>query len=49
MQNEKTSYKNVLFVGDSAGRGIFIGPRIEGINVGIDDAVRARQRRFKVT
>ena len=38
---KKPSYKNVLFVGDSAGRGIFIGPRIEGINVGIDDAVRA--------
>ena len=37
---KKPSYKNVLFVGDSAGRGIFIGPRIEGINVGIDDAVR---------
>lgn len=32
---------NVLFVGDAAGRGIFIGPRIEGLNVGIDDAVRA--------
>ena len=25
----------------SAGRGIFVGPRIEGLNVGIDDAVRA--------
>ena len=23
------------------GRGVFIGPRIEGLNVGIDDAVRA--------
>ncbi|MGB8767491.1 MAG: hypothetical protein WCC79_09245 [Nitrososphaeraceae archaeon] len=34
-------YKNVLFIGDAAGRGIFIGPKIEGINVGIDDAVRA--------
>jgi electron transfer flavoprotein-quinone oxidoreductase len=34
-------FKNVLFVGDAAGRGIFIGPRIEGLNVGIDDAVRA--------
>jgi electron transfer flavoprotein-quinone oxidoreductase len=34
-------YKNVLFVGDAAGRGVFIGPRIEGLNVGIDDAVRA--------
>lgn len=34
-------YKNILFVGDAAGRGIFVGPRIEGLNVGIDDAVRA--------
>jgi electron transfer flavoprotein-quinone oxidoreductase len=34
-------FKNILFVGDAAGRGIFIGPKIEGINVGIDDAVRA--------
>jgi electron transfer flavoprotein-quinone oxidoreductase len=34
-------YKNILFVGDAAGRGVFIGPRIEGLNVGIDDAVRA--------
>jgi len=33
--------KNVLFTGDAAGRGIFIGPKIEGLNVGIDDAVRA--------
>ncbi len=33
--------KNILFVGDAAGRGIFIGPKIEGLNVGIDDAVRA--------
>ncbi len=33
--------KNVLFVGDAAGRGIFVGPRIEGLNVGIDDAARA--------
>jgi electron transfer flavoprotein-quinone oxidoreductase len=32
---------NVLFVGDAAGKGIFIGSRIEGINIGIDDAVRA--------
>ena len=32
---------NILFVGDAAGRGIFVGPRIEGLNVGIDDAVRA--------
>lgn len=34
-------YKNILFIGDAAGRGVFIGPRIEGLNVGIDDAVRA--------
>jgi electron transfer flavoprotein-quinone oxidoreductase len=33
--------KNILFVGDAAGRGLFIGPRIEGLNVGIDDAARA--------
>lgn len=38
---EKPYYKNVLFVGDAAGRGIFLGPRIEGLNVGMDDAVRA--------
>jgi electron transfer flavoprotein-quinone oxidoreductase len=38
---KKPYYKNILFVGDSAGRGVFIGPRIEGLNVGIDDAVRA--------
>jgi electron transfer flavoprotein-quinone oxidoreductase len=38
---KKPYHKNVLFAGDSAGRGVFIGPRIEGINVGIDDAVRA--------
>ncbi len=38
---KKPFKKNVLFVGDAAGRGIFIGPRIEGLNVGIDDAVRA--------
>ncbi len=38
---KKPYFKNVLFVGDAAGRGIFIGPRIEGLNVGIDDAVRA--------
>jgi electron transfer flavoprotein-quinone oxidoreductase len=38
---KKPFIKNVLFVGDAAGRGIFIGPRIEGLNVGIDDAVRA--------
>ena len=33
--------KNVLFTGDAAGRGIFIGPKIEGLNVGIDDGARA--------
>ncbi|MGI0047177.1 MAG: electron transfer flavoprotein [Nitrosotalea sp.] len=38
---EKPYFKNILFVGDAAGRGIFVGPRIEGLNVGIDDAVRA--------
>ncbi len=38
---KKPYIKNVLFVGDAAGRGVFIGPRIEGLNVGIDDAVRA--------
>lgn len=38
---KKPFIKNVLFVGDAAGRGVFIGPRIEGLNVGIDDAVRA--------
>ncbi len=38
---KKPYFKNVLFAGDAAGRGIFIGPRIEGLNVGIDDAVRA--------
>jgi electron transfer flavoprotein-quinone oxidoreductase len=38
---KKPYHKNVLFVGDAAGRGVFIGPRIEGLNVGIDDAVRA--------
>ncbi len=38
---KKPHFKNVLFVGDAAGRGIFVGPRIEGLNVGIDDAVRA--------
>lgn len=37
----KPYYKNILFVGDAAGRGIFLGPRIEGLNVGMDDAVRA--------
>jgi electron transfer flavoprotein-quinone oxidoreductase len=34
-------YKNILFVGDAAGRGIFVGPRIEGLNVGMDDGARA--------
>ena len=38
---KKPFFKNILFVGDAAGRGIFVGPRIEGINVGIDDGVRA--------
>src|SRR5713101_549230 len=38
---KKPYCKNILFVGDAAGRGIFVGPRIEGLNVGIDDAVRA--------
>ncbi|MDE1763562.1 MAG: NAD(P)/FAD-dependent oxidoreductase [Thaumarchaeota archaeon] len=38
---EKPYFKNILFAGDAAGRGIFVGPRIEGLNVGIDDAVRA--------
>ncbi|HYZ49725.1 MAG TPA: electron transfer flavoprotein, partial [Nitrososphaeraceae archaeon] len=38
---KKPYYKNILFIGDAAGRGIFVGPRIEGLNVGIDDAVRA--------
>ena len=38
---EKPFFKNILFVGDSAGRGVFVGPRIEGLNVGIDDGVRA--------
>lgn len=38
---EKPYFKNILFVGDAAGRGVFIGPRIEGLNVGIDDGVRA--------
>jgi len=39
----KPYFKNILFIGDAAGRGIFVGPRIEGINVGIDDAVRAAE------
>jgi len=38
---KKPYFKNILFVGDAAGRGIFVGPRIEGLNVGIDDAARA--------
>ncbi len=38
---KKPYRKNILFVGDAAGRGIFVGPKIEGLNVGIDDAVRA--------
>ncbi|HJJ23391.1 MAG TPA: NAD(P)/FAD-dependent oxidoreductase [Nitrosopumilus sp.] len=40
-QMKKPYFKNILFVGDAAGRGVFVGPRIEGINVGIDDGVRA--------
>ncbi len=40
---KKPYIQNVLFIGDAAGRGIFIGPRIEGLNVGIDDAVRAAE------
>lgn len=38
---EKPFFKNILFIGDAAGRGIFVGPRIEGLNVGIDDGVKA--------
>ena len=38
---KKPYFKNILFVGDAAGRGVFVGPRIEGLNVGIDDGVRA--------
>ena len=38
---KKPYFKNILFIGDAAGRGLFIGPKIEGLNVGIDDAVRA--------
>jgi electron transfer flavoprotein-quinone oxidoreductase len=38
---KKPFFKNILFVGDAAGRGIFVGPRIEGLNVGIDDGVKA--------
>ena len=38
---KKPFFKNILFVGDAAGRGVFVGPRIEGLNVGIDDGVHA--------
>jgi len=38
---EKPYKNNVLFLGDAAGRGVFVGTRIEGINIGIDDAARA--------
>ena len=38
---KKPYHRNILFIGDAAGRGVFVGPRIEGLNVGIDDAVRA--------
>jgi len=38
---KKPYFKNILFIGDAAGRGLFIGPRIEGLNIGIDDAARA--------
>ncbi|MFQ5969088.1 MAG: FAD-dependent oxidoreductase [Nitrososphaerales archaeon] len=38
---EKPYKKNVLFIGDAAGRGVFVGTRIEGINIGIDDAARS--------
>ncbi|HSB57267.1 MAG TPA: NAD(P)/FAD-dependent oxidoreductase [Nitrosopumilaceae archaeon] len=38
---KKPFFKNILFAGDAAGRGVFVGPRIEGLNVGIDDGVRA--------
>ncbi|MDE1829813.1 MAG: electron transfer flavoprotein [Thaumarchaeota archaeon] len=40
---EKPYFKNILFVGDAAGGGVFVGPRIEGLNVGIDDAARAAE------
>ncbi|MEW5840774.1 FAD-dependent oxidoreductase [Nitrososphaera sp.] len=40
---KKPYHRNILFIGDAAGRGVFIGPRIEGLNVGIDDAVRAAE------
>jgi len=38
---EKPYKNNVLFIGDAAGKGIFVGTRIEGVNIGIDDAARA--------
>ncbi|RMF30285.1 MAG: electron transfer flavoprotein [Candidatus Nitrosothermus koennekii] len=38
---DKPYKNNVLFIGDAAGKGVFIGTRIEGINIGIDDAARA--------
>jgi electron transfer flavoprotein-quinone oxidoreductase len=38
---KRPHFRNILFIGDAAGRGIFMGPKIEGLNVGIDDAVRA--------
>ena len=38
---KKPFFKNILFIGDAAGRGVFVGPKIEGLNVGIDDGVRA--------
>jgi electron transfer flavoprotein-quinone oxidoreductase len=38
---KKPYHKNILFIGDAAGRGLFFGPRIEGLNVGMDDAARA--------
>jgi len=38
---KKPFFKNILFIGDAAGRGVFFGPRIEGLNIGIDDGVRA--------
>lgn len=38
---DKPYKNNILFIGDAAGKGIFLGTRIEGINIGIDDAARA--------
>ncbi|MCS6767925.1 MAG: hypothetical protein RMJ59_04555 [Candidatus Nitrosocaldus sp.] len=38
---DKPYRHNILFIGDAAGKGIFVGTRIEGINIGIDDAARA--------